>query len=239
MERGISRTTRDEVREVVARSFLGTVDDAAISDLLSVAIIHHVSAGWSVRRDDGWPGIVVSGLGRAFVWAADGRQVPLRHLRAGDAFGLSTVLGRDDPFTLQAVRDSRILEIDARAIRALVRSDARVAHAVACQLGADLERALRALQLGLRHAVRDRLADILLEMSSDTVNPDGTHEPIFVSHEGLAEAVGTAREVITRHLQVLRRLGIVSLGRGFVTVRCPSRLREAALDPKPMTRLAS
>ena len=204
-----------------------------------MAILHHVRAGGYVRdADDGSLGVVVAGLARAFVWASDGRQVPLRHLRAADPFGLSAIHGRNDAVAVQAVRDSRILEIEPSMVRALAQSDARVANAIACQLSAELAHVSEALQLGLRNAVRNRLAGFLLAISGDSLRPDGLPEPIRLSHEDLAEAVGTAREVVTRHLHVLRRLGIVDLGRGSVTVSCPSRLRDAALRSQ-VPRLAT
>ena len=242
MERGAVSTSRDEVRAVVCRSFLRSVDSCVIDEMLSMAIVHHVRAGTYVRdAGDPWLGIVVTGLARAFVWTADGRQVPLRHLRSADAFGVAASLGRSDPIAVKAVRDSRILALEATTVHLVAQSEIRLATAIAGELSADLDHMAIALKLATRNAIRDRLAGILLAMSGDGDGdgPDGTAEPILVSHEDLAEAVGTAREVVTRHLHLLQREGMVRLGRGSVTLTCPGRLRETAHLAPPVTQLAS
>ena len=51
-----------------------------------------------------------------------------------------------------------------------------------------------------------------------------------VTHQQLAVEVGTAREVVSRHLKKFESHGWVALGRGRVEIRDPERLHQAASD---------
>jgi CRP/FNR family transcriptional regulator len=52
----------------------------------------------------------------------------------------------------------------------------------------------------------------------------------MMSHSEIADAVGSAREVITRHLQTFQADGMLRLERGQVTIVDPVRLHEAARE---------
>jgi CRP/FNR family transcriptional regulator len=60
-------------------------------------------------------------------------------------------------------------------------------------------------------SIDSRLATALL-----TRNPGSSH--LQITHETLAEEVGTAREVVSRHLKKLETKGLLKLGRGTVNL---------------------
>lgn len=59
--------------------------------------------------------------------------------------------------------------------------------------------------------IESRLAAILIERAGGTLRIEATHQD-------LASAIGSAREVVSRRLDALRDRGIVDLGRGNVTI---------------------
>jgi CRP/FNR family transcriptional regulator len=59
--------------------------------------------------------------------------------------------------------------------------------------------------------IESRLAAVLLDRS-------GSGSRIDATHQDLASAIGSAREVVSRRLDVLRDRGVVDLGRGNVTI---------------------
>jgi len=69
--------------------------------------------------------------------------------------------------------------------------------------------------------IESRIAAVLL----DRAGPDSRVE---VTHQDLASAIGSAREVVSRRLDVLRDRGIVELGRGLVTIRDRTALEAIA-----------
>jgi CRP/FNR family transcriptional regulator len=63
-----------------------------------------------------------------------------------------------------------------------------------------------------QHRIDARLAEILLAHSVGD-------RPFRTSHELLAAEVGTAREVISRHLALFERQGAIARRRGSIAVR--------------------
>ena len=61
-----------------------------------------------------------------------------------------------------------------------------------------------------------RLAKVLIDM-----HESGRSQ---VTHKDLAVELGTAREVVSRHLKQMERRGLISLARGRITVLDPSAL---------------
>ena len=49
---------------------------------------------------------------------------------------------------------------------------------------------------------------------------------IEISHEELAETLGTSREVVTRNLSILKNLGFIETGRNKIRVYSPEKLEE-------------
>jgi len=52
------------------------------------------------------------------------------------------------------------------------------------------------------------------------------NSPVAVTHQALALELGTAREVVSRHLKQFEANGWVQLGRGTIQVREPGALKQ-------------
>jgi CRP/FNR family transcriptional regulator, cyclic AMP receptor protein len=78
--------------------------------------------------------------------------------------------------------------------------------------------------------VRQRVARHLLDLASERVRGpaaeqrSGSELVVKVSQRELAEAVGTAREVVVRVLRELRQEGVVRTGRDQIVIADPARL---------------
>lgn len=55
--------------------------------------------------------------------------------------------------------------------------------------------------------------------------------PVSATHQEIAVELGSAREVVSRHLKRLEAVGLVRLGRSSLEVRDPERLRRLLDDP--------
>src|SRR5438552_16500248 len=89
-----------------------------------------IPAGSVLYREDDSPrcGLLISGLLRVFLVAADGRQVTMRYMSPGSLSGSSLlVLDTSASVRVQAVTDvvGRLLNVSA--LRSLAQSDARIA----------------------------------------------------------------------------------------------------------------
>lgn len=216
-----------DLRAALGESALRTLPAEVIDELTTGAVRHRVTAGSTVYREgDAVPhlALVVSGLLRVYVGAADGRTMTVRYCRPGSLLGAATLFaaGFSLPATIQALVDSEMLAMRSAVVVRLANQDVRVARAL---LGETSERALAfaAEVAGSAFAtVRERVARHLLDLAAE--NQRGTNLVAPVSQQELADAVGTVREVVVRVLRELRAKGIVDTARGEIVVRDPERL---------------
>ena len=69
---------------------------------------------------------------------------------------------------------------------------------------------LNCVEVVLTQPIEQRLAKVLLEKRSDVIR---------VTHQGLADELGTAREVISRILKDFEKKGMVKLKRGIIFIQ--------------------
>src|SRR5512146_940691 len=125
------------------------------------------------------------GMRRVFMQSAGGRQVTVRYARANDVLGVAAAVAGPAPVAGQALVDSHLLAFDPAA----------VAWAIAEELGRRLYVSLDQLAVNAFGSVRERVARHLL----DAATPGKQEHPtVDVTQQELADAVGSAREVIAR-----------------------------------------
>ena len=74
--------------------------------------------------------------------------------------------------------------------------------------------------------VPSRVAGVLTQLIAEEAAPEGrSGVTIRMTQADLAQLAGTSRESVSRFLATLERAGVVSVGRGRVTVVEPRRLR--------------
>jgi CRP/FNR family transcriptional regulator len=212
----------------LAGSFLAAVDPSTVDAIRQRAVVHHhPSGGIVVSEDDGkWTGIVLSGMARVFLRTPDGRQVTLRHARAGGSIGIGALLG-EGAVSAQAVTDCRVMRLDHEQVARLAEQDVRLALAIAQEVSVRLMETYHEIVVRERGSLRQRLARQLLHFAGEQGEAD---QPLVLpmSHEELADAVGSAREVVSRHLARFQSEDIVALDRGRITLIDPIRLDETA-----------
>jgi CRP-like cAMP-binding protein len=166
--------------------------------------------------------IVEGGLVRLFVQSEDGRQASVSYLQPGDIYAFDGVIP-PGPAHIQALEDSRLLMIDPENLFRLALENLVVAEAAIRVLGnvvRHLERIITVRSLG---SMTERLAFDLLERASDAQLREG-ELVCRVTHEQLADSIGSSREVVTRIVGHLRRSGVVVTSAGRVRVLDAIRL---------------
>ena len=211
---------REPAEDGVRSGFLFALPEPARARLLAEAIRINVPAGAVLYRDDERPRVmvVVHGLLRVFLSSADGRQVTVRYVRSGDVTGLALVVGGPGPMSIQSMTAASVLALGVHTLRSLIAADAGVARACAEELAAQLFRALDDLSEQAFGSVRQRIVRQLLDLAS---HEDGTTLVVHASHEDLADAVASVREVVTRILHQLQDDGLVWLSRNGIVLRDP------------------
>lgn len=176
------------------------------------------------RLLDGPPlSLVVTGLVRVSLVSGDGRRFAVTYLRQGDLAGLARLTGRRYPLLFDAVTDCRQLRLDPRVFNELRQRHPEIGVAVAEQLSHHIDDVLHETALGVFGHVRQRVLRHLLALA--VVRPSGPAS-CEITHQQLADAVGAARETVSRVIGELKAESLLAGDHGVVVVPDPERLRQ-------------
>jgi len=228
----VSRFRLDEdARTAIAASSLGSLPQEVIAELTAGAKRLHIPARSTFHHageDSPHLELVLGGLIRVQVSAADGRTLTVRYCRAGALLGVATLYAEvSRPFGIQALSDSELLRLRPVTVRGWADRDPRVARVLLTETS---ERVMSFVAEFSGHAfanVRQRIARHLLDLASDHQRPNELLAPI--SQQELADAVGTVREVVVRVLRELREEEVIRTGRDGIEIRDPERLSSIGL----------
>ena len=158
----------------------------------------------------------------------DGRTVALAELRAGMLFGeLAMFRGETRSATAEALEPTTAVALLAGDVQRLIRRNPDLALKLLASLAERVSRTNERLLQQSFQTVAGRVASALL---AQTVSRQADGAPdadvlIKSTQAEIAHLAGTSRESASRFLATLERAGIVTLGRGKVTVHDPARLR--------------
>ncbi len=218
-------------------SLLGRVpvfEDLAPTDLsqvADVAVPRSFRAGEIVFRendDSDTCYVVRSGHARAIREHGDGRQITLATFGPGDIFGeLAMFDDERRSATVEAIDDLDVLGIPGVDMRALLARHADIAVKLVIALGRRLRAANERLARQSFQTVQSRVAAVLAQLV-DQARAEGGPErdvPLTATQTELAQLAGSSRESASRFLAVLERAGVISQGRGRLTVHDPAALQ--------------
>jgi CRP/FNR family cyclic AMP-dependent transcriptional regulator len=158
----------------------------------------------------------------------DGRMIALAELRSGGMFGeLAMFRGETRSATAEAIEATEAVALLAPDMQRLVRSNPEIASKLLAALAERVRRTTERLLQQSFQTVAGRVAGAVL---AQTVARQAEGAPqhdvvIRATQAEIAGLAGTSRESASRFLATLEREGVVSLGRGKVTVHEPERLR--------------
>jgi CRP-like cAMP-binding protein len=208
-------------------SFLDTLEPSLTDAIRQRAVVHHHRSGDVIVSETArrWSGIVLSGMARVFLRTESGRQVTIRHARRGATIGIGALLG-EDSVSAQAVTACAVMHLDPEPVLRLARVHPALALAIAREVSTVLLDTHREIVIREQGSVRQRIARQLLTFGGE-FGPEG-RLVVPMSHENLADSIGSAREVVTRHLARFQAEGLVALDRGQITLVDPVGLDDAA-----------
>jgi CRP-like cAMP-binding protein len=208
-------------------------DELADEDLIRVAEVtvpRRFSAGAAVFRegdDSDTCYIVHSGHARAIREHPDGRQITLATFGPGDIFGeLAMFDDERRSATVEATDDLEVLGILGGDMRRLLRRHPDMAVKLVISLGRRLRAANERLASQSFQTVQSRVAAVLGQLVEQAKAEGATDRDVRVvaTQADLAKLAGSSRESASRFLAVLERAGVISQGRGRLTVHDPAAL---------------
>jgi CRP/FNR family transcriptional regulator len=171
--------------------------------------------------------VVRSGHARAVREHADGRQITLATFGPGDFFGeLAMFDDERRSATVEAVDALDVLGIPGVDMRALMTRHPEIAVKLVIALGRRLRAANERLARQSFQTVQSRVAAVLAQLVEQARSEGAGERDILLTatQAELAQLAGSSRESASRFLAVLERAGVISQGRGRLTVHDPAAL---------------
>ncbi len=171
--------------------------------------------------------VVRTGHARAVREHADGRQITLATFGPGDIFGeLAMFDDERRSATVEAVDALDVLGIPGVDMRALLTRHPEIAVKLVIALGRRLRAANERLARQSFQTVQSRVAAVLAQLVEQARSEGAGERDVLLTatQAELAQLAGSSRESASRFLAVLERAGVISQGRGRLTVHDPAAL---------------
>ena len=166
--------------------------------------------------------LICSGQLRAYILSEEGREVTIYRLFEQDLclFSASCMMKSIQfDVTVEAEKDSEIYVIPAEIYKKVMEESAPVANYTNEVMATRFSDVMWLIEQIMWKSFDKRLAAFLLEEASI----EGTNQ-LKLTHEIIANHLGTAREVVTRMLRYFQSEGMVKVSRGGVELTDPQKL---------------
>ena len=160
--------------------------------------------------------MVRSGQLRAYILSEDGREITISRLFAYDVSLLSASCVMPDmqfDVMIEAERDTEFWSIPACLFKNLVEESLAVSVFANSLISGNFSELMWLMEQIMFKSLDKRLAAFLLEEARLDGGP-----VLKITHEKIANHMGTAREVVTRMLRYFQNEGMVKLTRGTIEI---------------------
>lgn len=188
-------------------------------------------------------GVLLLASGRAKICSfnADGKQAILAFIEPGELFGELSIFesGEREEYA-EAVEPSTVILIPGDEIQRLMDEYPHVALGVTKLIGLRRKRLERRLKYLLFRSNRERLVHLLLELAEQygASTSNGILISLRLSHQDLANIIGSTRETVTVTLGELQAEGNIRIGRQKIVLAQPDRLAASVGVKRPQPAIA-
>jgi CRP/FNR family transcriptional regulator len=184
--------------------------------------------------------VLCHGRAKLSTSSADGKTIILKIAEPGEILGLSaTVSGKSYEVTAELMEPSQANFITRQDFLNFLRDHGDASLRVAEQLSQNYHSAYEEIRsLGLSHSASEKLAKLLLEWAhegkgKDSKGKDGKDKgearlTVTLTHEEIAQLIGTSRETVTRALADLKKKQLVQVKGSTVVLRNKAALEKLA-----------
>jgi len=168
--------------------------------------------------------MVRSGQLRAYILSEDGREITISRLFEYDVSLLSASCVMPDMqfnVMIEAEKDTEFWSIPACLFKNLMEESLAVSNYARNLLGSNFTELMWLMEQIMWKSMDRRLAAFLLEEAAIEGTP-----VLKITHEKIANHMGTAREVVTRMLRYFQSEGMVKLTRGTIELTDEQQLEK-------------
>ncbi|VAW52727.1 Transcriptional regulator, Crp/Fnr family [hydrothermal vent metagenome] len=202
------------------------VDDPAIMRMVEKSRYLEIPANFRIST----PGVecddyvlVIGGSVRVQIVTEKGREIMLYHVREGESCILTTSClfsGATFPAESYAEKPTQVLALPTVEFNLAIAASTPFRHFVFTNFAHRLASVITRIEQLCSPSIDRNLAAALLRFSKEN------SQEIVATHQELANELGTAREVVSRHLKRFEEQGWVSLGRGTIQINSPESLAD-------------
>jgi len=172
--------------------------------------------------------VLCEGEVKLSISSSEGKTLIMRVARAGEILGLMAAMsGAPYEVTAETIHPCQVAFVRREDFQRFVDKHPEAAHGVARQMNLQYQAACEQLRtVGLSASAHEKLARLLLSWSIGTQQTkEGTQFKLPLTHEEIAEFIGTTRETVTRTLSDFKGRHLISIHGSTMTI--PNR---AALE---------
>jgi len=152
----------------------------------------------------------------------DGKTFILRIVEPGEFLGLHEIVtSRPHELTMETLQPSQLAFIGRNDFLPFLKRHADLCLHVTQQLSSDCQSAYEVIRsIGLSHSVSEKLARLLLQWSDGAQKSAGALRiKLALTHEEVAQLIGTTRETVTRILGDFRRRRVLEIKGATLLIR--------------------
>jgi len=166
--------------------------------------------------------ILCQGRAKMYTTNEDGKTFILKMAEPGEVLGLhSAVTGKPYEVTVETLQPSQLAFIHRDDFVRYLNTHGDACLQAAQFLAKDCQAAYETIRsIGLCHSVSEKLARLLLQWSADGRVENGCIKlKVALTHEEMAQLIGTSRETVTRTLSGLKRQRVLELHGSTLIIR--------------------
>jgi CRP/FNR family transcriptional regulator len=176
-------------------------------------------------------GVFILCQGRVKLMATnrDGKTFIMKIAHPGEILGLhAAVTGSPYELTVETLQPSQLSFIGRADFLRFIKEHGDACLHVAQQLGNDCQAAYGVIRsIGLSHSVSEKLARLLLQWAADgRVSEGAIRLKLALTHEEMAQLIGTSRETVTRTLGELKKRKVLELNGSTLVIRNKAALEQ-------------
>ena len=176
--------------------------------------------------------VLCKGSVKLSINSPNGRTMIVKLAEPGEVLGLSaTISGKPYEVTAETIDPCQVNFVKRDDFLRFLKDDVEACFKVAEQLSDKYHTACQEVRtLGLSHSASEKLANLLLEWSCKN-GESAKSEPrlkLRLTHEEIAQMIGTSRETVTRLFAEMKRRQIVQSKGSTLLIRNTAALREIA-----------
>ena len=158
--------------------------------------------------------VLCQGEVKLSISSSEGKTLILRIARAGEILGLmATMAGTSYEVTAETIHPSQVAFVRKEDFATFIASHREVSQSIVKQMSSQYQGACEQLRtVGLAASAQEKLARLLLTWSAGIQQTkEGTRMKLPLTHEEIAEFIGTTRETVTRTLSDFKDRHLVAI----------------------------